>query len=168
MASIIGQRGYYPTQQPIFLSPDQLKNSSAKPWQGLFPVQETTPKPVSPSIVQPEVTTQEIVKPHSSIPQQKSRPEQHASPSASETTSLWQQQAGTLLKQYGPSLMKQFGPPLARKVGFPVAQHLGPPLARKVGIPLAKRLGTPLMRRLFIPLAKRAGFALIRRFGFPF
>lgn len=148
MASLMGQRGYYPTQQPIFPSPDQLQNSSVtKPWQGLIPVQETTSKPVSPSIVQPALNN---------------------SPSTSGTTDLWQQQAGVLLKQYGPALMKQFGPPLARKVGFPVAQHLGPPLARKVGIPLAKRLGTPLMRRLFIPLAKRAGFALIRRLGFPF
>ncbi|WP_407313443.1 hypothetical protein [Desulfosporosinus sp. SB140] len=160
MASFIGQRGYFPSQQTIFPSPGQQQSTSSKQRQELSPVQGKTPMPAAPANVQPEIpAAQKAANLFSSMLQQNSHSEQ-VFPSTSGTTNLWQQQAGALLKQYGPSLMRQFGPSLARKVGFPLAQHVGPPLARKVGMPLA--------RRLFIPLAKRAGFALIRRLGFPF
>ncbi|MDQ7095040.1 hypothetical protein REC12_15700 [Desulfosporosinus sp. PR] len=161
MASLIGQRGHFPTQQTIFSSPGQQQNFSSKQWQGLSPVRSKAPTPATPANVQPEIIIpQKVTAPFSSVLPQKSRVEQKALPSPSETTSLWQQQAGALLKQYGPAFMRQFGPPLARKIGFPLAQHFGPPIARKVGAPLA--------RKLFVPLAKRAGFALIKRLGFPF
>jgi hypothetical protein len=165
MASLIGQRGYFPNQQTSFPSSEQQKDSSN--WQIPFPIQGSTPKPVTPSIVHPEIQDKQevVVKPFPALPHNS---QQIQKTSTSETPILWNEQAGILLKQYGPSLMKQFGPPLARKVGMPLAQQFGPPLARNVGIPLARRIANPLVRRLFVPLAKRAGFAIIRRLGFPF
>jgi hypothetical protein len=166
MTSLTGQRGYFPNRQTIFFSPDQSQDPSNNHRQGLIPIKGSTPKPITPSIVQPVTTDKlEVVKPFPTI-QHNSR--QNKKASTSETPILWHEQAGILLKQYGPSLMKQFGPSLARKVGMPLAQQFGPPLARNVGIPLARRIANPLVRRLFVPLAKRAGFALIRRLGFPF
>jgi len=166
MASLMGQRGYFPTQQNRFSPIQQQGTNSIQRWLEPSPGQQQILTPASQAKTQPVVLP--ISQPvQSASPVQKQIPllTKLDSSSTTESPNLWQQQAGILMKQYGPSLIRQFGPPLARKVGLPIAQHLGPPLARRVGMPLVQRIGLPLARKLFLPLVKRAGFALIRGLG---
>ena len=165
MTSLIEQQGYYANQQNRFSLIRQGTNVQRQR-PGSLPNQQHIPRSVSQPSTYPAVQPITQTAQPAPIQKQLSNP-QHPLSVKAESSNLWQQQAGILLKQYGPSLMKQFGPPVARKLGLPVAQHFGPPLAQKVGMPLARRVGLPLLRKVFLPLVKRAGFALVRRIGLP-